>query len=601
MIFVSPGGKGLKIFVRIQNPAAENHLHYWQAGVKYFKHRYNLDVDPSCKDIGRACYLCHDPEALFCEYGCVNAHDLLNKFPPEDSSTVPLRDNSQNENSSPIEIEQLKELEKLYRNFKFKSLGKPDSHLDKGQEVNLFNTSSAVCSYARALLCQHGYRQNGIKFLRPGSTGNPKKDHSAVFAVPPGYTIPVFYNFSSGDSIFQSNKGYSPVQVISLLEFNGDFAECIKSLKLQFSWLLPKNQHLKKNSNENLESPHQHIGTSAHQHIDTSPHQHIDPSAHQHIDYFNPRDLRQMLEDGKRADKRKKIIGPFLYQNTTTLLFSRTNYGKSVLAFQFAYCAATGTSFEEKSILINECDPMKVMIIDLELDEIEYYSRHGSMLDDLNPIANENILFMHEKLEKDTVIGFDLLKKIEYAAVFHKAQLLVIDNISKLLPDAVRPEAATMVIHALNRIRYLTGASILVIGHTTKGNPNICIQPTDYYGSAMIQNFFNELCYLDKTKDGNFMLIHSKTKRPECYDTTVPVLIRGEHHRFGFGFTYAHLANAADLRLPFSLDQQSHRPRNLSDFKKEIITLHDNGFKNTEIAKVFSVSSTAIAKILHDT
>jgi hypothetical protein len=121
MIFVSPGGKGLKIFVRIQNPAAENHLHYWQAGVKYFKFRYNLDVDPSCKDICRACYLCHDPEALFCEYGCVNAQNLLNKFPPEDSSTVPLSANSspiRANSQNAIEIEQLKELEKLYRNFK---------------------------------------------------------------------------------------------------------------------------------------------------------------------------------------------------------------------------------------------------------------------------------------------------------------------------------------------------------------------------------------------------------------------------------------------------------------------------------------------------
>ena len=244
---------------------------------------------------------------------------------------------------------------------------------------------------------------------------------------------------------------------------------------------------------------------------------------------------------------------------------------------------------------------MKVVVIDLELDERSHYDRYKKLQIDRHPLMKENLFYSHEQINSNTIIGFDLLKKIEEEAVSFGAKLLIIDNISKLLPDAVKPESATMIIDMLNNVRIHTGASILVIGHTTKGNPNICVQPTDYYGSAMIQNFFNELFFLDKTKDGNFFLCQSKTKFPECYDTTVPVLSRGEHHKFGFGFTYNLLANVNDIRLPYSLDLYKPRPRNLNDFKKEITILLDNNISQADIAKLCDVSPTAIRKITNKT
>src|SRR5664280_801054 len=154
----------------------------------------------------------------------------------------------------------------------------------------------------------------------------------------------------------------------------------------------------------------------------------------------------------------------------------------------------------------------------------------------------------------------------------------------------------------LNRIRKQTGCSILVIGHTTKGNPRVCIQPTDYYGSAMLQNFFNEPSFLDAAKDGNFFLCHSKTKHKECFNQTVPVFARGEHDRVGVGFTFCNLQNLIDIQLPSMLiANKSGRSGNLSDFRKEITLLLAGGITNSQIAKVFGVSRSAVTHHLNST
>ncbi len=176
--------------------------------------------------------------------------------------------------------------------------------------------------------------------------------------------------------------------------------------------------------------------------------------------------------------------------------------------------------------------------------------------------------------------------------------MIFIDNISKLLPDAVCPEVATMVITILNRIRYNTGCSILVIGHTTKGNPKCAIQPNDYFGSSMIQNFFSELFYLDKTKDDNFFLCNVKSKDKESYETTVPVLSRGDHSRLGVGFSFCYLSSLADIQLPFSLEQPKvPRNRNLSEFKDGVDLLLSHGWSQRRCADFVGVQHTSISRL----
>lgn len=68
MAFISPSGKGLKLFVLI-NTAQNTHLNWFLAIEEYMQETYHVEIDKHCKDIARSCFLPYD------EYVYIN--DLL--------------------------------------------------------------------------------------------------------------------------------------------------------------------------------------------------------------------------------------------------------------------------------------------------------------------------------------------------------------------------------------------------------------------------------------------------------------------------------------------------------------------------------------------
>jgi len=59
-LFTSPGGNGLKWVVSIDIKEC-THLEYFKAFEKYVQKKYLLKIDSACKDVSRACFVCHDP------------------------------------------------------------------------------------------------------------------------------------------------------------------------------------------------------------------------------------------------------------------------------------------------------------------------------------------------------------------------------------------------------------------------------------------------------------------------------------------------------------------------------------------------------------
>ena len=62
LLFTSPSGDGLKWIISIDLDLA-SHRDYFSSVTNYLKKTYYLEPDPSGKDISRACFLCHDPNA----------------------------------------------------------------------------------------------------------------------------------------------------------------------------------------------------------------------------------------------------------------------------------------------------------------------------------------------------------------------------------------------------------------------------------------------------------------------------------------------------------------------------------------------------------
>ena len=62
LMFVSPSGDGLKWVIQIDT---ENYSHseYFDALSNYIRQTYNLEIDKACRDVSRACFLPHDPNA----------------------------------------------------------------------------------------------------------------------------------------------------------------------------------------------------------------------------------------------------------------------------------------------------------------------------------------------------------------------------------------------------------------------------------------------------------------------------------------------------------------------------------------------------------
>jgi len=60
--FLSPSGRGVKLWIKVI-PDATKHKESFYAAEKHFKTKYNLTLDPSCKDVGRLFFQSYDPDA----------------------------------------------------------------------------------------------------------------------------------------------------------------------------------------------------------------------------------------------------------------------------------------------------------------------------------------------------------------------------------------------------------------------------------------------------------------------------------------------------------------------------------------------------------
>jgi RecA-family ATPase len=316
--------------------------------------------------------------------------------------------------------------------------------------------------------------------------------------------------------------------------------------------------------------------------------------------YFLVRPIAQVIEEGRLEKSRRKIIGAFVYEDTVSYFYAPPNYGKSMCVFQFAYAAATGTSLADCEALKNECEPKVVLAVDLEMDAQTIYERHEAVLNAADPRLLENLIYLHEPVSEKPLFNYDLLLKILDIAVEKKAELIIIDNISKLLPDLLKAEEVTRFIEFLNRMRIQTGAAIVIIAHTIKFNPSVAVQINSFYGSSMIGNFFKEMFYLDQTRDGKYFLCHAKTKHREVYNVTVPVFTLGDHPAVGTGFTFEALMNLSDVQMPLTMvpEKSTSRKYSLSDYRRELIMMEQAGIKRNTIAEICNVGKSTITKIL---
>lgn len=101
-----------------------------------------------------------------------------------------------------------------------------------------------------------------------------------------------------------------------------------------------------------------------------------------------------------------------------------------------------------------------------------------------------------------------------------------------------------------------------------------------------------------KDSTNEFFLRQAKTKEEAKWIDTVPVLERTRlHPKDGLGFSFKSLKPITDVQKPLYLTQATSRlkPSDWIDFIK---ILRKGGKSQTEIAKLFGCTHTAIQKLL---
>lgn len=83
LFFESPGGHGLKVFYYIDVNSG-SHADYFKAFQNYFRSEMNLEIDKSCSDVSRACYLSWDCNSYLNENSPILEKDFIDKYLPEE-------------------------------------------------------------------------------------------------------------------------------------------------------------------------------------------------------------------------------------------------------------------------------------------------------------------------------------------------------------------------------------------------------------------------------------------------------------------------------------------------------------------------------------
>lgn len=240
LIFVSPSGFGLKVFIRIEGGIPEQHNDYFNAISTYLYLNYGVTSDPVCRDISRACFLCHDYNAHFSATGRVLAADLLEIFPP----ATPAVETHGSASLSNIGVPHGNSSRgDAYRQGTALSLPvaaplAPGSSCFDPYKANIcgpylppeftnIKSNPAIHTLAEQSLLAHGWHQNGTNWTRPGK--EIKDGKSAIFNPPNVDGICIFTVFSSNAYPFQI-RGYNDFQIIALLDHGGDIKTCFKDL-----------------------------------------------------------------------------------------------------------------------------------------------------------------------------------------------------------------------------------------------------------------------------------------------------------------------------------------------------------------------------------
>lgn len=197
LLFTSPSGTGLKVVFQIDilNGA---HIEYFIALQEFFKQTFNIQIDTACKDVVRACFLCHDPDVYFDFNPEFLGREFITQFTPEKLPESP---------KTPLQ------------------LPITPQNSDDRTPGQVYNADPASKYNTFEILKRAGWKSDtdNVKWTRPGK-------ESGISATWEQSHENKLHVFTSNAPPFEADHEYDPFQILSLLEFSGDFSASAKML-----------------------------------------------------------------------------------------------------------------------------------------------------------------------------------------------------------------------------------------------------------------------------------------------------------------------------------------------------------------------------------
>lgn len=191
-------------------------------------------------------------------------------------------------------------------------------------------------------------------------------------------------------------------------------------------------------------------------------------------------DLRKASEIiAQPLEATRQLWGPFWNEGEVSVFFSETNVGKSILAVQIAHDISRGCY----SVLNEPMPPREVVYFDYELTDRQFRDRYSEAAFESGFIRATPFNDAIEVLNLNGAVN-DIERCFEMGY-----KVVIIDNITFISDNINNSSKVLELMKRLKNRAAATGASLLLITHTPKRQPNKIITKSDASGSINILNF----------------------------------------------------------------------------------------------------------------
>lgn len=292
----------------------------------------------------------------------------------------------------------------------------------------------------RAVLLKHGWTSLGVQpdgnehWRRPGKT----EGNSATLK------DGVFYVFSSNASPFEPNRPYNVFSAYTLLEHNGDYRKATTELL---------KQGYGKAADESSGVDLGALPGEQPANKETPP-----------LQFLTARELLRQYRDMKEP-----LIEGLLRREEVMNIVAAPKTGKSWLVMQLALALVTG-----KQWCGRECTMSRVLLVDNELHRetlscrLQRVAKAMGISDDDELLDGLTILS-----QRGAATDIRLLKSQLDKHSGPKFDIIIIDALYKALPKDVDENSngqITSIYNLLDNYALTTGAAIVLVHHTSKGN-----------------------------------------------------------------------------------------------------------------------------------